>query len=229
MNPNLHLAPALASSPRAPSAKECIRVVLADDHALTRRSLRWLLNSEDGLEVIAELDDIASAMRHVEGHFPHVLILDLSMPNGSSIETIRWLRERAPGIQIVVLTMDDDPIFAQHALDAGAIGLVLKQMADTDLAKAVRSAARGEPQVSPRVAARLASMQPSLTEDELTPRETEVLRLIALGHTSVAIARQLHVSARTVETHRARIHRKLGLATRAEMVRVALRRGLLRV
>jgi len=192
-------------------------------------SVRLLLDSEDGLEVIAEADDIASAMRHVKGHLPHVLVLDLSMPNGSSIEAIRRLRERVPGIEIVVLTMDDDPIFAQHALNAGAIGLVLKQTADTELPKAVRSAARGEEQVSPRVAARLASMPPSLTEDELTPRETEVLRLIALGHTSVAVARQLHLSARTVETHRARIHRKLGLATRAEMVRCALRRGLLRV
>jgi two-component system response regulator NreC len=150
------------------------------------------------------------------------------MPDGSSIETIGKLRERVPDTQIVVLTMDDSPVFAQRAIAAGALGFVLKDLADGDLPQAVRAAARDEEYVSPRVAARLDALQRSLTEDRLTAREVEVLRLIALGHTSVEIARKLHLSPRTVETHRARIHGKLGLATRAELVRYALGRGLLR-
>jgi two-component system response regulator NreC len=224
----LHLAPApsMTSSGMAP---ERIRVVLADDHALMRRSLRLLLDNEEGVEVIAEADDLRSVMRHVHGHLPHVLVLDLGMPNGSSIEAIRRLREQAPSTEIVVLTMEDSPVFAREALDAGAIGFVLKDFADTELPQAVRSAARGEQYFSQRVAARLESLRRSVSDNELTARETEVVRLIALGHTSVEIARKLHLSRRTVETHRARIHRKLGLGTRAALVRYALRRGLLTV
>jgi two-component system, NarL family, response regulator NreC len=224
----LHLAPSPAGSGSAVRAASPIRVVLADDHALMRRGLRLLLDNEEGVEVIAEASDLASVVRHVHGHQPHVLVLDLGMPNGSSIETIARLRERVPDTEIVVLTMDDSPVFAQRALATGAVGFVLKDLADGDLPQAVRAAARGEEYVSPRVAARLDALQRSLTEDKLTAREVEVLRLIALGHTSVEIARKLHLSPRTVETHRARIHGKLGLATRAEQVRYALGRGLLR-
>src|SRR5271167_1681295 len=124
--------------------------------------------------------------------------------------------------------MQDNPVFAQHALASGALGFVLKELADSELAQAVRAAARGEEYVSPRVAARLDALRRSLTDDQLTLREVEVLRLIALGHTSVEIARKLYISPRTVESHRARIHNKLGLGTRAELVRYALGRGLLR-
>jgi two-component system, NarL family, response regulator NreC len=225
---HLHLAPALTETAPGPSAPSPIRVVLADDHALMRHTLRLLLDGEEGVDVIAEAGDLASAVRHVHGHQPHVLVLDLSMPGGSSIETIGKLRERAPDTQVVVVTMDDSPVFAQHALATGALGFVLKELADSELPQAVRAAARGEEYISPRVAAGLDALQRSLTDDELTPREVEVLRLIALGHTSVEIAGKLHISPRTVETHRARIHRKLGLATRAELVRYALGRGLLR-
>jgi two-component system, NarL family, response regulator NreC len=228
MATHLHLAPAHIDTCLAPSAPAPIRVVLADDHALMRRSLRLLLDTEEGVEVIAEASDLASAVRHVHGHQPHVLVLDLSIPNGSSIETIRKLRERAPDTEVVVLTMEDSPVFAQRALAAGALGYVLKEFADTELPPAVRTAARGEEYVSPRVAARLEALNRSLADDQLTPREVEVLRLIALGHTSVEIASKLHLSPRTVESHRARIHNRLGLATRAELVRYALRRGLLR-
>ena len=204
-----------------------IRVLLADDHALMRRSLRLLLDGEDGMEVIAEADDLAAVTRHVQGHEPHVLVLDLSMPDGSSIEAIGRLREQAPDTQIVVMTMEENPVFAQRAFAAGQSGFVAKDLADGELPQAIRAAARGEEFVSPRIAARLDALQRSLTDDALSPREVEVLRLIALGHTSVEIARKLHLSPRTVETHRANVHRKLGLATRAELVRYALRRGLL--
>jgi two-component system response regulator NreC len=195
---------------------------------MMRRTLRLLLDGEDGVEVIAEADDLASVMRNVDAHQPHVLVLDLNMPDGSGIEALSQLRERVPETQIVVMTMQDSPAFAQRAFAAGAIGFVVKELADEELPEAVRAAARGEEYVSPRMAARLDALHQALAEDKLTAREVEVLRLIALGHTSVEIARKLHLSPRTVETHRARIHGKLGLATRAELVRYALGRGLLR-
>jgi len=219
--PALYVAPGVAA-PASP-----IRVVLADDHALMRRGLRLLLDHDDGVEVIAEAEDLAAALRHVDGQAPNVLILDLGMPSGSSVETIGQLRERAPDTQIVVLTMQDNPVFAQRALAAGALGFVMKELADAELPRAIRAAASGEQYVSPRVEARLKALRHAIVEDKLTAREIEVLRLLALGHTSVEIARKLHLSPRTVETHRARIHRKLGLASRAELVRYALRCGLL--
>lgn len=224
MAPHLHLADR-AGDPLV--TDEPIRVVLADDHALMLRSLRMLLDGEDGVEVIAEAADIASVARDVLRHEPHVLVIDLNMPGGSSIEAISRLRERAPDTKIVVMTMEENPVFAQRAFAAGALGFVAKDLADGELPQAVRAAARDEEFISPRIATRLDALHRSLTDDALSPREVEVLRLIALGHTSVEIGRKLHLSPRTVETHRANIHRKLGLATRAELVRYALRRGLL--
>jgi two-component system response regulator NreC len=228
MTARLHLAsnPAARSS-EAPLSTP-ISVILADDHALMRRSLRLLLEGEADLDVIEEADELGVVVSHVHGHRPNVLVLDLSMPGGSSLETIRKLRGAVPETQIVVLTMDENPMFAHQALTAGALGFVLKDSADDELPTAVRAAARGEEYVSPRITARLAGLQQSLASDRLTPREIEVLRLIGLGHTSVEIARKLHLSPRTIETHRTRIHRKLGLSTRAELVRYALGRGLLK-
>jgi two-component system response regulator NreC len=221
---HLQLAPAPADA--SPAARPAIRVVVGDDHTLVRRSLRLLLEREDGLEVVAEARDLDGAIRHVHGHQPHVLLLDLYAPNGSSLDAIRRLREEAPGTQIVVMTMEEDPAFARAALDAGAIGYVLKDGDDDDLPRAVRLAVRGEPFVSERISALLRAMRASNRHDELSAREVEVLRLVALGHTSPEIAAKLHLSTRTVETYRSRIQRKLGLSARAELVRYALRRGL---
>jgi DNA-binding NarL/FixJ family response regulator len=120
-----------------------------------RRSLRLLLDGEDGIKVIAEADDLSTAVRHVNDHRPHVLVIDLSMPDGSSIEAIRGLREQVPSTEIVVVTMEASPAFAQHALNAGAIGFVLKDTGDAELPEAVRRAARREEYISPRVAAQL--------------------------------------------------------------------------
>jgi two-component system response regulator NreC len=226
MASHLHLAPSPAGRRSPIRAASPILVLLADDHALMRRSLRLLLDSEGEVEVIAEADDLATVERHVQGYEPHVLVLDLNMPGGSSIEAIGQLRERSPETQIVVMTMEDSAVFAQRAFAAGAVGFVLKDRADTELSEAIRAAALDEEYVSPRVAARLDALHRALTEDKLSAREVEVLRLIALGHTSVEIAHKLHLSPRTVETHRARIHQKLGLASRAELVRYALGRGL---
>jgi two-component system response regulator NreC len=229
MGVHLHVAaPARTADPPETAAEgRQIRVVLADDHALMRRSLRLLLDSESELRVVAEATDHATAIRHVHGHEPDVLVLDLRMSDGSGIETVRAFSERSPATKTIVLSMEDDPAFAQRALTAGAVGFVAKDLADVELIQAVRAAARGEEYVSPRIAARLDSLHRSLTDHKLTQREVEVLRLIALGHTSVEIARKLHLSPRTIETHRAHIHKKLGLATRAELVRYSLRRGLI--
>jgi two-component system response regulator NreC len=130
--------------------------VLADGHALMRRSLCVVLEGEDGVEVVAEAGDLATATRYVHGYRPDVLVIDLSMSNGSSLDAIRALRDSVPDTQIVVLTMEESAVFAQQALDAGAIGFVLRHAADAELCEGVTRAARGARYVSPRVAARLA-------------------------------------------------------------------------
>lgn len=218
MAPHLQLATAEA----APAPR--IRVVLADDRALTRRCLRLLLDGEAGIEVVAEGRDIRAAVQHVRGHLPHVLILDLGLADGTRLEAIRQLRSRAPDTEIVVLSLIDDPVFAAQALEAGALGYVLKEHADSELGEAVRAAAAGRTFVSPRLNARITRLRHA---NGLSLRELEVLRLVALGYTSRQVARRLHLSARTVETYRARAQRKLGLRTRADLVGYALANGLL--
>jgi two-component system, NarL family, response regulator NreC len=227
MLPFLRLAPVPDSEPNAQTAGP-IRIVLADDHAAMRQSLRLLLDGEADIDVIAETDSLRSVIGHVRARRPDVLVLDMGMPSqGSGIETLNRLNREARDTSIVVLTMNDDPAFAKRALDNGAVGLVLKEMADSDLPAAVRDASRGRRYVSPLLAAKLNGGKSDT--DRLTPREREVLRLIALGHTSVEIAHKLGLSPRTIETHRARIHRKLELDTRAELVHYALRHELLRL
>jgi two-component system response regulator NreC len=227
INPRLHLAPVPEDVARRLVEESAISVVLADDHALMRRSLQFVLDGDEGITVVADADDLAAVERHVHSYRPQVLVLDLSLPDGSGLPAIGELRRSAPDTQIVIVTMEDNPGFAQRALAAGASGFVLKDHAEEELVVAVKMAARGESYVTPKVARRLAALRGSLTDAHLSPREAEVLQLIALGHTSVEIARMLTLSPRTVETHRARIHHKLGLRTRAELVRYALARGLL--
>jgi two-component system response regulator NreC len=208
-------------------ASEPIRIVLADDHAVVRSGLRLLLDTEEGFEVVAEAGDIESARRYVRGHHPRVLVLDLNMPGGSSLEAIPVIREQSPETQIVVLTMQQEPAFAREALRAGALGYVLKEAADDELVEAVRRAAAGERYLNPRLGARIAAEPPPGPPDDLSEREVDVLRLIARGHTNAEIAEQLFLSVRTVETHRAHIQQKLRLSTRAELVGYALERGLI--
>jgi two-component system response regulator NreC len=209
------------------TASELIEIVLADDHAVVRSGLRLLLDAESGFQVVAEANDVESARRCVCDHRPRVLVLDLNMPGGSSLEAIPTIRTESPDTQIVVLTMQREPAFARHALGAGAIGYVLKESADDELVQAVRRAAADESYLNPHLGARLASEPAGGAPNDLSARETDVLRLIALGHTNAEIAQQLYLSVRTVETHRARIQQKLGLSTRAELVRHALERGLI--
>jgi two-component system, NarL family, response regulator NreC len=209
------------------TATQAIRIVLADDHVVVRSGLRMLLDSDSGFEVVAEASNIEDARRYVRGHHPRVLVLDLNMPGGSSLQAIPAIRAESPGTEIVVLTMQQEPAFAREALRAGALGYVLKEAADDELVQAVRLAAAGESYLNPKLGARIAAEPPPGPPDDLSEREADVLRLIALGHTNAEIAAQLYLSVRTVETHRSHIQQKLRLSTRAELVGYALERGLI--
>jgi len=206
-----------------------VTIVLADDHAVVRSGLRLLLERTPGFEVVAEAGDADSAVRSTLGHKPSVLVLDLNMPGElTSLEAIPRIPEVSPATRVVVLTMQEDPEFARQALRAGALGYVLKESADDELVEAIRRAAAGDSYVTPRLGAALATAPNAAgPDDDLTARELEILRLIALGHTNSEIAGQLYLSVRTVETHRAHIQQKLGRSTRAELVRYALEHGLL--
>ena len=216
---------ALGSNKMEPAA-ETITIVLADDHEVVRTALRMLLESEDGIEVVAEASDVEWAVRYLLGHKPTVLVLDLNMPGRDSLDAVPDMKKASPETEIVVLTMQDDPAFARQALQAGVNGYVLKEAAEAELVEAVRSAARGETYVQPAVGARLAAEPQDGAADGLTDRETDVLGLIALGHTNAEIAEQLYLSVRTVESHRAHIQHKLGLSSRSELVRYALDHGM---
>ena len=205
-----------------------ITIVLADDHPVVRSGLRMLLEKESDIEVVAEAGDVDAAQRYVLGHKPSVLVLDLNMPGGSSLDAIPDVADASPNTSVVVLTMQEDPAFAREALQAGARGYVLKQAAGTELVQAIRAAANGGTWLNPELGARLAATPASTgPPGDLTEREVDVLRLIALGHTNNEIAAQLYLSVRTVETHRAHIQQKLGLSTRAELVRYALDNDLI--
>jgi two-component system response regulator NreC len=206
---------------------EGISIVLVDDHTVVRRALRVLLEEEPGFEVVAEAEDADGAIRYVRGHKPDVLILDLNMPGRPSLEAIPEMQEASPQTRIVVLTMQKEPAFARQALQLGVLGYVLKEAADDELVQAVRSAAAGDTYLQPALGARLAA-EPEAAATDLSERETDVLRLIALGHTNAEIAEKLYISVRTVETHRAHIQQKLGVSSRAELVRSALSRGLVK-
>lgn len=209
-----------------PAGSGATTIVLADDHTVVRNALRMLLDAEEGFEVVAEAGDADTAKRYVLGHKPAVLVLDLNMPGRPSLEAIPEIRAASPATQIVVLTMQNEPAFARKALQAGVKGYVLKEAADTELVQAVRSAAAGQTYLQPSLGARLAA-EPEAPADDLSEREREVLRLIALGHTNAEIAEQLFLSIRTVESHRAHIQQKLGLSGRSELVRYALERHLI--
>lgn len=210
------------------AADGTIRIVLADDHAVVRRGLELLLEAEDGFEVVASVGDVDAAIRTTGGHKPDVLVLDLNMPGGSSLDAIPQILEASPATRITVLTMQNEPAFARRALGAGALAYVLKEAADDELVEAVRRAAAGQTYLNPQLGARMAAEPPQPTgpPDDLSEREVEVLRMIALGHTNAEIAEKLFLSIRTVESHRAHIQQKLRRSSRADLVRYALDHGL---
>jgi two-component system response regulator NreC len=219
----------MSGTVRPVTDQDTITVVLADDHPVVRSGLRMLLDAEDDLEVVAEAGDVGAARRSVLGYKPTVLVLDLNMPGGSSLEAIPAMAESSPNTSVVVLTMQEDPVFAREALQVGASGYMLKQSAGTELVQAIRAVAGGGTWLNPGLGARIAAA-PATQGDSpgpLTDRELDVLRLIALGHTNNEIAGQLYLSVRTVETHRAHIQQKLKISSRAELVRYALDHDLI--
>ena len=198
-----------------------LAIVLAADDAPVRPKLRRLLESAPELEIVAEAGNAESAVEAVVRHAPAALVLDLDRPGDiSSLDTLRAVQQASPGTRVIVLMKQDDARFARHALHAGAAACILDDLPGGDLIDAVRRAATQR--IGP------AQPEPGPPPDGLTEREFDVLRLLALGHTNTEIAAQLHLSVRTVEGHRAHLQRKLSRPSRAELVRYALDRGLLR-
>jgi two-component system, NarL family, response regulator NreC len=208
-----------------------VRVLIVDDHAVLRTGIRLMLAREPDLEPVGEAGSGREAIFESRSLKPDVILIDVVMPDGNGLEVIPTLLKERPETKILVLSMQDDPRYVREAFAAGASGYVLKEAADVEVVAAVREVARGGRYVHPELGARLiaadADAARKAEEDPLSDREREVLRLLALGHTNQEIAKQLFISVRTAETHRAHIMQKLGLSTRAELVRHALAQGLL--
>jgi len=208
-----------------------IRVLIVDDHAVVRAGLRLLLDAEDDLETVGEAGDAREAVFEARATEPDVILMDIVMPDQSGLEALPALLHEHPETRVLILSMQDDPRYVREAFAAGASGYVLKEAADVEVVGAIREVARGGRYVHPELGARLVAAEAEAERraeaDPLSEREREVLRLLALGHTNQEIAKQLYISVRTAETHRAHIMQKLRLGSRAELVRYALAHGLL--
>ena len=208
-----------------------VRVLIVDDHAVVRSGLRLLLAAEEDIEPVGEAGNAKDGVFQARALKPDVILLDVVMPDQSGLDVLPQLVHENPQARILVLSMQDDPQYVREAFAAGASGYVLKEAADAEVVGAIREVARGGRYVHPELGARLITAEADErrrdAEDPLSEREREVLRLLALGHTNQEIAKMLFISVRTAETHRAHIMQKLGLQTRAELVRHALDQGLL--
>jgi len=192
-----------------------MRVLIADDHGIVRSGLRLLLERQPDIEVVAEAADGAEARELAIRERPDLAILDVKMPKLTGLQATREIRAQAPEVAILILSMHDEDRYVAEAMKAGASGYVVKTQADTDLVAAIRAVERGEPFPAP------------VAQGTLTPREEEIVKLVAEAHTSKEIAAILHLSEKTVENHRANAMRKLGMRDRVELVRYAIRRGLI--
>lgn len=206
-----------------------IRVAVADGQSIVRSGLEQLLDSQDGFEVVCTSESLNDAIRHLRGHRPDVLVLDLAAEEGvdGCADTLGALSEASPETAVVVVSPDGGAGEARVALRCGASGFVSKSDNVASLAEAVRRAASGEAYINGRLAIEIARLEASEEADGLTDREVEILRLIALGHTNAEIARMLFLSIRTVESHRAHILEKLRVESRAELVGYAIDRRLI--
>jgi two-component system response regulator NreC len=205
-----------------------IRVLIVDDHAVLRAGLKLMLDREEDIACVGEAGTAEEGIRAVLRLEPSVVVMDLQMPGMGGIAGVDRLREQFPDVRVLVLSMHDEADEVRRAFEAGADGYVLKTAADEELVRAIRAVAAGERYVHSAVGAILA--QPANSRgpvDELSPREREVLRLLALGYTNQEIAKELVVSVRTVESHRSHVMTKLRASSRAEMVRHDLHAGLL--
>jgi DNA-binding NarL/FixJ family response regulator len=207
-----------------------ITIGICDDHTLVRSGLRRVIEAESDMSVTWEAGSAEDALSLVSGQAPDVLLLDVTLPGRSGIDVLPQLLDAAPWMKVVGLSMHDDSAYVAEAFAAGANGYLVKDAADAELVKALHEVRAGHRYLQPALGARLASSETTSAKepgDPLTEREHEVLRLLALGHTNQEVAAALFVSVRTAETHRARIVEKLGLKTRAQLVRYALDSGAL--
>ncbi|HEX8919268.1 MAG TPA: response regulator transcription factor [Chloroflexota bacterium] len=210
------------------------KVLLADDHAILREGLRMVLDAQPGLAVVGEAEDGRQALEMTEKLHPDVVVMDIAMPNLNGAEATRQIKRRFPGVQVLILTMHENPQYLSQIINAGAIGCVLKRSAGTELVTAVRAAARGESYFSPTLASMMLDVyRMQLAEkgsgelESLTEREREVLQLIAEGKTNQEIAEQLVLSIKTVQTHRMHLMDKLGAHDRTDLVKHAIRLGMI--
>ncbi|WP_442482404.1 response regulator [Aeoliella sp. SH292] len=212
-----------------------IRIFIADDHAVLRSGLRLLMESQNDMEVVGEAGDFAEALSQLPEVRPDILTLDLSMPGGLGLKGIEKICQRVPGLRVIVLTMHDDPAYLRTALAMGVSGYVVKSAADSELLSAIRAVSQGRIFVDARSStATIGTTSHSSTAtpadspfNKLSAREKEVLGLIAQGHTNQAVADQLDVSVKTIESYRSRLMEKLGLQNRADLTRFAVEQGLL--
>jgi DNA-binding NarL/FixJ family response regulator len=207
-----------------------MRILVADDHGIVRAGIRLLLERQPGLDVVAEADDGVDAVERALAVRPNLCILDVAMPRMTGLQAARAIRSQLPETRVLMLSMHDDERYLFEALKAGASGYVLKREADQDLVGAVRAVGRGEAFLTNAAERSIIRQWMADGADgpavALTPREEEVVKLIAEAHTNAQIAETLHVSEKTVESHRANLFRKLGMRDRVELVRYAIRRGL---
>ena len=206
-----------------------IRVLIADDHGIVRSGLRMLIDRQSDMEVIAEADDGVDALERTQAEHPDVAVLDVSMPRMTGLQAAREIRSHSPDTRVLLLSMHDDERYFFEGLEAGAAGYVLKRAADTDLIDALRTVASGRTFLSDEAQESLMrEWQEGRAEPDspLTPRELEVVKLIAEAFTNKQIAETLRLSEKTVESHRANLLTKLGMRDRVELVRYAIRQGL---
>ncbi len=211
---------------------EPVRVALCDDHAMVRSGLRRILEAEPDLEVVGEVGSVKQAIELAADSQPDVFVMDLGLPDGSGIGATAEVIRVSPDTQVLVLTVHDDIAYLRRAFEAGAAGYLVKEAADIELVQAIRQVASGTQYVHPALGAALLAPDAPAARlggpgGELSDRELEVLRMIALGLTNAEIGERLFVSVRTIETHRSHIHQKLNVRTRAELVRRAREAGLL--
>lgn len=210
-----------------------IRILIADDHGVLRAGLRAVLSAEPDMTVVAEAGDGPTALRLATELCPDILLLDISMPGMNGVEVTRQLKKAQPDVRALILTLHEDEGLLQEAIQAGASGYIVKRAVESELISAIQAVYRGDIYIHPAMTrALLKDVSPSLVTDQeptepLSPREVEVLRLVADGHTNRQVAEMLHVSVRTVESHRANLMGKLNLSSPAQLVRYALEHGLL--
>jgi DNA-binding NarL/FixJ family response regulator len=207
-----------------------MRVLVADDHGIVRSGIRLLLERQPDVEVVAEAGDGVEALECAQAERPDLCILDVAMPRMTGLQAAREIRAHVPQAAVLILSMHDDERYLFEALRAGASGYVLKREADQDLVAAIRAIERGEPFLTNAAERNLVRqwMEEGAEgpREPLTQREQEVVKLIAEAHTNVQIAQILHLSEKTVESHRGNVLHKLGMRDRVELVRYAIRRGL---